>query len=83
MPGRKSIRKHTKSSVAVAIGKVVRARREEIDISQEQFAERVSLSKNYIGNIERGEYEVAISALDRIATALKTKASEILKSAGY
>lgn len=83
MPGRKSIRSRTRSPVAMAIGKVVRTRREEMDVSQEQFAERVSLSKNYIGNIERGEYEVAISALDRIATALKTKASEILKAAGY
>ena len=83
MPGRKSIRKHTKSPVALAIGRVVRARREAVNVSQEQFAERVSLSKNYIGNIERGEYEVAISALDRIATALKTKASEILEAAGY
>ena len=83
MPGRKSIRSRTKSSVASAIGKVLRARREELDISQEQFAERVSLSKNYIGNIERGEYEVAISVLDRIASALRTKASEIIREAGY
>ena len=83
MSARRSSRNKAKSPVAVTIGKVVRAKREELDVSQEQFAERVSLSKNYIGNIERGEYEVAISALDRIASALRTKASEIIREAGY
>ena len=83
MSARRSSHNRAKSPVAVAIGKVIRAKREELDISQEQFAERVSLSKNYVGNIERGEYEVAISALDRIATALRKKASEIIREAGY
>ena len=83
MPGRKPIRRHNKSPVALAIGKVVRARREAMNVSQEQFAEKVSLSKNYVGNIERGEYEVAISALNRIAAALKTKASAIICEAGF
>ena len=83
MAARSSSRNRAKSPVAVAIGTVLRAKREELDVSQEQFAERVSLSKNYIGNIERGEYEVAISALHQIATALRTKASEIIREAGY
>lgn len=83
MPARKSTRKRAKSPVAVAIGKIVRVKREGLEVSQEQFAERVSLSKNYIGNIERGEYEVAVSALNRIAAALKTKTSEIIREAGY
>ena len=83
MAARNSSRKRAKSLVAIAIGEVLRSKRQALDVSQEQFAERVSLSKNYIGNIERGEHEVAISALDRIATALRTKASEILREAGY
>ena len=69
--------------MAVAIGKVFQSKGEGHDGSQEQFAERASLSKNYIGNIERGEYEVAISTLDRIASALRTKASEIIREAGF
>jgi len=67
----------------VALGHVLRARREALNITQEQFAERVDLSKNYIGNIERGEYEVAISTLHKIAVTLKTKASELVREAGY
>ncbi len=83
MSARKSTHKRTKSPVAIAIGEVLRAKRQALRVSQEQFAERVSLSKNYIGNIERGEYEVAISALNQIAAALNTKASEIIREAGF
>ena len=83
MSARRSSRQQGQVAGAVAIGKVLRAEREKLAVSQEQFAERVSLSKNYIGNIERGEYEVAISALDRIASALHAKASEIIREAGY
>lgn len=72
-----------KSAVAVALGRVLRARREALDVTQERFAERVDLSKNYIGNIERGEYEIAISTLQKIAVVLKTKASELVREAGY
>ena len=82
MPGSRTQRRR-KSAVAVALGKVLRARREELEITQERFAEKVDLSKNYIGNIERGEYEVAISTLQKIATVLGTNASELVRDAGY
>lgn len=82
MPGSRTQRRR-KSAVAVALGKVLRARREAMKITQERFAEKVDLSKNYIGNLERGEYEVAISTLQKIATVLKTKPSELVREAGY
>jgi transcriptional regulator with XRE-family HTH domain len=82
MPGPRSKRRR-KSAVAVAIGRVLQTRRNALDITQEEFAERVDLSKNYIGNIERGEYEVAISTLHKIAVILKTQASELVREAGY
>ena len=52
-------------------------------LSQEQFAELVDLSKNYIGNLERGEHEVTITTLDKIAKALGKKASSLIKEAGF
>ena len=74
MPARRPTRrKPAKSPVAIAIGKVLRAKREALDISQEQFAEQVSLSKNYVGNIERGEYEGAIRTRAQIAGTLEPK----------
>ena len=69
--------------MAVTLGKVLRDKREALAVTQEQFAEKVDLSRNYIGNIERGEYEVAISTLAKIAAALRTTASELVREAGY
>ena len=65
------------------VGKMLRAEREKTGLSQEEFSELVSLSKNYIGNIERGEYEVSLSVLLRIARALKRSASDLLAESGY
>ena len=58
---RQSKSSKTKSPVAVSIGKVIRKHRIKLDLSQEKFAELVGLSKNYIGDLERGEKEPTIS----------------------
>ena len=81
MPGRKSPSAN-KSEIALAIGKQVYAQRQALGLSQERFAELVGLSKNYIGNLERGEYEVSVATLNQISRALGSKASALLASAG-
>ena len=82
MPRRKTT-KAQKSALALALGKVLRREREKVGMSQESFSELVSLSKNYVGNIERGEYEVSLSILHRIAHALKRSASNLLEESGF
>ena len=69
--------------MAAAIGKVVREHRLSRKLSQEEFAELVDLSKNYVGNLERGEHEVTITTLDGIAQALGTSASDLIREAGF
>jgi transcriptional regulator with XRE-family HTH domain len=63
------------------LGAAVREARIGKDVSQEKLAELASLSKNYIGNIERGEYDVTVSVLGQVAAALDCKASDLLRSA--
>ncbi len=72
-----------RSPLAVKLGRVIRATRDDLGWSQERPAELSDLSKNYVGNLERGEYEVSVATLNRVAGALRQKASDILKSAGY
>lgn len=62
---------------------MIQATRKDLGFSQERLAELADLSKNYIGNVERGEYEMSVTTLNRIAGALRYKASEVLKAAGY
>ena len=82
MPGRRPPARN-KTEVAAALGRVVREHRLRKKLSQEQFAELVDLSKNYVGNLERGEHEITITTLNRIARALGTTASELIKEAGF
>jgi transcriptional regulator with XRE-family HTH domain len=69
--------------LAVRLGREIRATRDELGWSQERLAELADLSKNYVGNLERGEYEVSVATLNRVAGALRQKASDMLRSAGY
>lgn len=65
--------------VPVSIGLRVRARRQELGLSQEQLAERSGLHRTYVGSIERGERNVASVNLVRLAEALEIDAGELLR----
>jgi len=41
------------------------------------------LDRSYVGGIERGEHNLSLINLQRIASALGTKPSQLLQAAGY
>jgi transcriptional regulator with XRE-family HTH domain len=53
------------------IGDALRDSRKAAGLSQERLAEKADLHPNYIGEVERGEKNISVDALIRIATALK------------
>ena len=59
-------------------GTSVRERRQELQLSQEDLAERSGLHRNYIGGIERGERNIALKNIIRLAKALQMKPSELV-----
>jgi len=59
------------NKVRVSFGKRVRTLRSKGGYSQEAFADAVGLHRTYIGAIERGEQNVSIDNIARIAKALK------------
>lgn len=63
------------------IGYVIRKRRLELDMSQEDLAEECDLHRTYIGSIERGERNISLLNILRVSKALKIKASELLSLA--
>ena len=70
------------SKQLIALGKAVRALRQENGLSQEALANEIGIDRSYMGGIERGEHNVAIMNLTKIAKTLKIKTSELLAAAG-
>jgi len=50
-------------------------------MSQEQLAERTGLHRTYVGSIERGERNVCIDNLQRLADGLGVKLSTLIAQA--
>ncbi len=63
------------------LGQVIRERRSEAGFSQESFAFKVGIHRTYIGAVERGERNVSLQNMMRIAEALGVKVSELVGEA--
>ena len=61
------------------LGKAVRAHRLQAGISQEKLAELTGLHRTYISDIECGTRNVAIINIVRVAEALATQPSDLVK----
>jgi transcriptional regulator with XRE-family HTH domain len=62
-----------------AFGENLRRLRESQNLSQEDLYDRAGLSKNQIGNIERGQVNTTISTAYAISKALKVSISELFQ----
>jgi transcriptional regulator with XRE-family HTH domain len=64
--------------VQAAFGKAVRKFRTDAAISQEQLAAKAGLNRTYVGDIERGERNVSVVNMQKLAKALGVKLSAIV-----
>jgi len=62
-----------------SFGERVRKLRKERDFSQESFAWECELDRTYMGGIERGERNVALRNIEKIALALGISLSELME----
>ncbi|MGI8774472.1 MAG: helix-turn-helix domain-containing protein [Actinomycetota bacterium] len=65
--------------VATVFGERVRARRHELGLSQEEVAERAGMHFTYVGSVERGERNISLVNIVRLAAALGVDPGELLR----
>ena len=65
----------------IKFGKAVRSMRLDMNVSQESLADIAGIDRSYIGGVERGEHNLALINIKRIADALNMPISSIMKQA--
>ena len=63
------------------LGRAVRRLRKQAGYSQESFADRCKVHRTYMGAVERGETNISLDNLERIARALGLLAGQLLSEA--
>lgn len=67
----------SKEKIQVAFGAAVRTRREALSLTQEQLAELAELHTNYVSSVERGERNIGLHNVARLAYALDMPVSAL------
>ena len=67
-----------KKAINVQIGERIKLARENAKLTQEQFAERIDVSPQYVSDLERGVVGASVSTLKRICVMLGISADQIL-----
>ena len=65
-------------SFQVALGKAVKARREELGLTQEELANEADLHQRWISNLECGWRNPSLRSIQRLARGLDLTPSELL-----
>lgn len=58
-------------------GAAIRRRRELLELSQEDFADKAEIHRTYVSSIELGKVQISITIAHQLATALGVKLSTI------
>lgn len=73
------MKKRAKPDIRERFGFAVRCRREELDLTQEEFAERAGIHRTYLSDIERGTRNLSLINIERVASALELSLSELFR----
>jgi len=65
--------------ILVKFGEKVKITRKAMGLSQEELAEKAGVHRTYIGMIERGEKNITIINIEKIAYALEVPIEELMK----
>ncbi|WP_145151789.1 helix-turn-helix domain-containing protein [Paenibacillus xylanexedens] len=67
------------SNIYLQVGKKIRLYRKAKKLTQEELGEQLRIDQSYLGRIERGEVNITIETLDKIAMSLDILPSQLLE----
>jgi transcriptional regulator with XRE-family HTH domain len=68
-------------SLRVKLGRTIQRLRKDAGYSQEDFARVVKVHRTYMGSVERGERNISLENIEKIARSLNLSAGELLLKA--
>lgn len=69
--------------ILVRLGQAIRSRRHALGLSQEDLAHRAGIDRSHMGKLERGERNVTLLNVERVANVLDVLPSTLLAQAGF
>lgn len=76
------MRQEKKTDIKQRFGLAVKWRRHELNISQEELADRADLHRTYISDIERGTRNVSLEGIEKLVDALEISVSDLFANYG-
>ena len=70
--------KAPRSPLRLILAANLRSSRKRLGISQEELADRAHVHRTYVGAVERGEVNLSIDNIPRLAVALGVLAADLL-----
>jgi len=67
-----------RTPIRVEFGKNIRQRRYQLDLSQEELAEKAGMHPTYVGSVERGERNIALENIIALAKALHCSPKDLM-----
>jgi transcriptional regulator with XRE-family HTH domain len=68
-----------KTQQTIFFGNTLRRLREKANLSQEELADRSGLHRTYVGSVERGERNISLENIVRLAKALGKRPNSLLE----
>lgn len=69
----------SKENILNAFGKLVKERRQALNLSQEELGELSGLDRTYISGVERGLRNLSLTSIVSISNSLQISSSELLQ----
>ena len=73
------MRKTTKLDIRVRFGFAVKARREELNLTQEDLADKAGIHRTYLSDVERGSRNLSLINIERLAAALSMSLADLFR----